>query len=426
MSAFSKKMTSYLLPNHRHFLLLVGVAVVLINLLVLSVHRGIGYGAALILICSVALLVFSFKRPPRPLEKNDKVLILGLVSLPLAVALSMLLHGDWIWSNLDKPLRFLLVIPVFLAIRHYGLHRNYLLIGAIGGAIAAGCFGYYQKYVLGMGVAHGFTHKIPFGDISLMLGMFSLAIFVPSKENRKVPIWLLVLAFVGFCFGLLGSICSGTRGGWVALPFLLWLVLSFSISSRLLRWLIYTVCLASLIGIYQGNALVNSQVDLAVDKTILYFEEGVAEGSAGSRLEMWRGAWNMFLEHPLMGVGKEGYRPEAERMKAEGLFNTDVYDHPHNDFLNLLAELGVMGGIAFVLLYGLFVYFFTRWRNTDPQLACLGLLLVFGYFDFSLTQAMFEHNISTSFLALNVAVIAGMLSHCYHSAPPKEAIRNPA
>ncbi|MEH6625784.1 MAG: O-antigen ligase family protein [Motiliproteus sp.] len=393
-------------------LMVASAGLLLVNLLVLSVNRGIGYGAGLLLLSSVILLMISLKRESKPLTGNDRIFVLSLIVFPAAVAISMALHGDWHWSSLDKPLRFLLVVPVFLVIRYFGLSRNFLFIGAIVGAIAAGSFGYYQKYIIGMDVAHGFTHKIPFGDISLMLGMFSLAVIVPSK-NWKAPKWLLVLAVVGFGFGLLGSLCSGTRGGWVALPLLFWLILSSSVSNRKIRWGIFGAFVAILLLLYSSNSLVQGKVDRAVSTTQSYFSEGKIEGSAGSRFEMWRGAWTMFVENPWIGVGKENYRPEAERMKAEGRFHTDIYDHPHNDMFNLLAELGIIGGLAMVLLYGLLIRFFAHWRHIDPQLACAGLLLTFGYIDFSLTQAMFEHNISTSFLALNVAAIAGMLSHSY-------------
>ena len=392
-----------------------GAGVLLVNLLVLSVNRGIGYGAAILLLSSIGLLIITLKRDTTPLTTNDRLFIGALIVFPVAVAISMLLHGDWVWSSIDKPLRFLLVVPAFLVIRHFGMSRNILFIGAIGGAIAAGSLGYYQKYVIGLNVANGFTHKIPFGDISLMLGMFSLAALIPGK-NWKAPLWLSVLAVLGFGFGLLGSLCSGTRGGWIALPLLFWLILSTAITSRKLRWGLFSGFVVLLLLIYSNNSLVQSKVDRAVTTTQSYFAEGKIEGSAGTRLEMWKGALTIFAENPWIGVGKEQYSTAAERLKAEGRFKTDIYDHPHNDMFNLLAELGVIGGLALLLLYGLLIRFFVHWRHVDPQLACMGLLLCFGYVDFSLTQAMFEHNISTSFLAINVAVIGGMLSHCYQQS----------
>ena len=398
------------LPLVKGLLFAAAGCLLLANLLVLSVHRGIGYGALPLCLVSIVLLFFVCGR--RRLESNEWLFIVAMSALPLGVAISMALHGAWDWSNLDKPLRFVLVIPIFLAVRHFGLPRQAFLWGAIGGAITAGSLGYYQKYIEGLEYAHGFTHKIPFGDISLMLGMFSLAMVIPSK-NFKAPVWLLGVALIAFVMGLLGSLCSGTRGGWIAIPPLMWLIFTMAIPGRKWRWGVFALFLVGLLGVYFSNALVKHKIDHAVNTTVAYFTENKVKSDAGDRFEMWRGAWTLFKENPWKGVGKENYRPSVEQMKEEGRFFANIYDHPHNDILNLMAELGVLGCLVFLILYVFPIRFFMKWRFVEPQLSCAGLVLICGYGIFSLTQSMLEHNISTSFLALNIAVIAGMLSHSY-------------
>lgn len=64
-------------------------------------------------------------------------------------------------------------------------------------------------------------------------------------------------------------------------------------------------------------------------------------------------AWNMFLDRPILGHGPKLYRVKCVDPKyAVGI--TPCHPHPHNFYIQLLAETGVFG---FLFLAGLFFYF---------------------------------------------------------------------
>jgi len=70
--------------------------------------------------------------------------------------------------------------------------------------------------------------------------------------------------------------------------------------------------------------------------------------SLSDRFDMWRSAWDMFLEAPFLGTGLgtftlryPAFRPFSETSSA-GFF-------AHNDYLQLLAELGIVGFLAWFL-----------------------------------------------------------------------------
>ena len=64
-------------------------------------------------------------------------------------------------------------------------------------------------------------------------------------------------------------------------------------------------------------------------------------------------ALNMFLDKPILGQGPKLFRVKCKDPKyAEGISPCDV--HPHNFYIQLLAETGILG---FSFLAGLFIYF---------------------------------------------------------------------
>ena len=69
------------------------------------------------------------------------------------------------------------------------------------------------------------------------------------------------------------------------------------------------------------------------------------------RMAHWQAGWAMFLDHPWLGVGAGNYA-EAYSTYFVGMWR-EALGHAHNYYLNILAELGIVGGAILVLLLGL-------------------------------------------------------------------------
>ena len=54
-----------------------------------------------------------------------------------------------------------------------------------------------------------------------MLGVLTIALFQPQWRFKKR--WLL-LALLGLFCGVFASLASGTKGGWISMPFLVWVM----------------------------------------------------------------------------------------------------------------------------------------------------------------------------------------------------------
>jgi O-antigen ligase len=68
------------------------------------------------------------------------------------------------------------------------------------------------------------------------------------------------------------------------------------------------------------------------------------EVTEGKRAAMRKGTWRIFLDHPLVGTGlgtlQIVYPP------YETLYDGKIVNHTHNDYLEALAETGVLGGLC--------------------------------------------------------------------------------
>jgi O-antigen ligase len=72
--------------------------------------------------------------------------------------------------------------------------------------------------------------------------------------------------------------------------------------------------------------------------------EGANEYSVVTRTEYWRGAWQMFLDRPLAGVGLGAF-PTAYPAYGRSSVRNERLEQAHNDYLQLLADAGLIGAI---------------------------------------------------------------------------------
>ena len=93
-------------------------------------------------------------------------------------------------------------------------------------------------------------------------------------------------------------------------------------------------------------------IDIAIVGTFFGVEK-VAERLQGSSIEkesrdeVSRDTLNMWLDNPILGAGAGSYKYAYPSYKSDDVTSTRLYDYAHNDYLQFLAEFGV---IAFLLL----------------------------------------------------------------------------
>lgn len=138
------------------------------------------------------------------------------------------------------------------------------------------------------------------------------------------------------------------------------------------------------------------------------------ENSVGFRFMMWRFAFEQYLQHPLVGLGKDRFEAARQAYIEQGAVSPAMQElfavaHTHNQYLQELVMRGLPGLIAMLgmfvalLLLGLNMARHTPWAGY----ALASLILAFAVF--GLTEVTLKHSYkiyTLCFLCLAVFVMA--------------------
>ena len=159
-----------------------------------------------------------------------------------------------------------------------------------------------------------------------------------------------------------------------------------------------------------GQALRMEQNQSAVYGTVvsrLGTISATVEGS-NARLQHWSTAVDYIKKHPLTGSGYGNWKLAS--IPYEKYYVNDFYltNHVHNDFLEITAESGLPGGILYmglfvVLLFYLLSTLFKARPYQDKILALVGLMLLAGYFTDAFFNFPMERPVMQFFFALMLA-----------------------
>ena len=135
------------------------------------------------------------------------------------------------------------------------------------------------------------------------------------------------------------------------------------------------------------------------------------------RLEQWRLTWKMIQDYPITGSGAGTYE-HIFPLYREGTLRPLIYDHAHNDYLELLSGYGIVGSLllAAAVVSILFVVMRAYRRRHDPlirgmlfaSLAGSGSMLFFGIVDYNFH---IPANAAYFFVLLGIGIAAARLPH---------------
>lgn len=150
-----------------------------------------------------------------------------------------------------------------------------------------------------------------------------------------------------------GLAVTFSRGGWVAAAAGVFLLLGFLLchrNHRLRAGLVLVLLLA-------GGGVFTARV---LSHTLTYIRRVANPGDSGSsvldtesRVQMWTAAVHMWRDHPWWGVGPGHFDSRFREYRPEGFQQRP--EHAHDDYLELLADWGVAGGVIVFGGVGIFV-----------------------------------------------------------------------
>ncbi|TAG35451.1 MAG: O-antigen ligase family protein [Polaromonas sp.] len=107
---------------------------------------------------------------------------------------------------------------------------------------------------------------------------------------------------------------------------------------------------------------INDRVMLGVTEAQNYATD-TTETSLGRRMVMYSTTMDMIREHPILGVGTGGYKQFFSAMAAQRYtgWRAQPFDDPHNQYLFVWAENGIVGLATFLLML------FVIWRKCNAS-----------------------------------------------------------
>ncbi|MGG1944449.1 O-antigen ligase family protein [Trinickia sp. NRRL B-1857] len=351
-----------------------------------------------------------------PFDPLVKFMCIALAGPLCATLASELWHGRFVLNLLDAPWRFLAAVPILLALRRMPLRALQwsdcsFAIGAIGALAVAYVWPFNESTRLRL----PFLDSIHYGDIALVMGLLSgLSIDWWRKDRLSIRL----LKVVGLLAGLAASVLSGSRGGWLALPVIVPLVVYVYGREKSRSWRI-AVLLAMFFALIAVCAVSREVQHRLFDiwSDIVQYSHGHKDTSTGLRLQLYSAAISLTWHHPLFGAGPNGFANAMPAFERSGAITPAAaavgYGEAHNQLLADTANYGMIAGLAGIAVHFMPGWLFARHLKARSHAvrgaAVLGLTFVVSFFVFGLTVETFDLKMVVSFYASIVAILAGIV-----------------
>ena len=184
----------------------------------------------------------------------------------------------------------------------------------------------------------------------------------------------LLAAFV-LIMGVTGLLILNTRSTYVGLLIIaiIFIATTLYFKSKQNKKAIFTQIAYLIIPVIIGYFIANMFLGTAVQMQDAQGGYGTVTKRIGditvaseenSRLRLWKNAIDYSIKHPLIGCGYGNWKLAS--IPYEIFHTTELFVpyHAHNDFFEMFADLGILGGLSFALLFLLVpIITFSIWKN---------------------------------------------------------------
>jgi putative inorganic carbon (hco3(-)) transporter len=384
------------------FLMIVPLIPIKMKVGLLPLSADFIFGSALILVG--ILYVIITKKGKNEIEKllnskDIKVLVIATLVV-LFISVISISYAANKTVAITEILRFIEYIAIFMLIilivdettieRSFKVFYLTMIFACVFGI--AQVFFNWSKFLAG-----GFLGKeriyATFVNPNYWGAAINLVIFYPiinlmeKKKSAKVDILALAIFLITMLF------CS-TRGAWIG--FMIGLVLIFFLKYK--NRLIY------LIGSF----------------AILYFIPSIKNRFgetlyATERLNVWKTGFLMFKDNMLLGVGNGNYiyRYKEYIKKYPELQQRKPQYSVHNSYIKMFSELGILGGVSFVLIYLVLFNMAFKIYKSSTKYKTIALAFI-GFGAAYLFQNFFNNLVFVPQLNVFVWIICALLYKAYY------------
>ncbi|MGB4724284.1 MAG: O-antigen ligase family protein, partial [Sediminibacterium sp.] len=236
----------------------------------------------------------------------------------------------------------------------------------------------------------------------------------------------LLAAFV-LVMGVTGLLILNTRSTYVGLLIItiIFIATTLYFKSKQNKKAIFTqiayLIIPVIIGYFIANVFLSTAVQMqdsqggygTVTKRI---GDITVASEQNSRLRLWKNAIDYSIHHPLIGCGYGNWKLAS--IPYEIFHTTELFVpyHAHNDFFEMFADLGLLGGLSFALLFLLVpIITFSIWKNKSFNNLHLAATILFMAVTCYAVDAFLnfpaERTAMQSILAIAAALICTPISY---------------
>lgn len=299
-----------------------------------------------------------------------------LLAFFLWIGLAMLWSSAPWAERIDKwwSWRKLLYLPVALAVFRFEPAKKALLVVFVFVCAVymvlswLGYFGWIELWTTPNWVLRNHSTQ---GIFFALASVISISLVI----RGSLPFWgrlALIFCLLGFIANIL-FILTG-RTSYLSLLVMSSVFVFFSTGR--LRWLLSGITIFVIsVGLY-FSPTANQRISMAVDNATHAFDEERAFSSLGVRMLFWKNAAEIIVENPVLGVGTASFRAafESKLDDESGWRRDESTDDPHNQYLLIASEFGLVGLGMFMLLLASLLF-----PSRIGLFEILGLVLVLSY-----------------------------------------------
>lgn len=343
---------------------------------------------------AILLLYKGFRYGEWPkLESSWVKVIIAYEVLELIVALSSSSPKTSLNVVLTVFTRIIIILLPLCAIRTKE-HLRGFFIAFLTSLSVANLYSLYQFVFVAGKQPTGFMPltTIYGAQLVLVLGILFMAWFEKSAKNLRMVILPNILAVM--CI----LVASGARGA--LLGALMTILLLPIVVPEYRKQMIATL----LVGFTFFGAAVFVFNPYNLKDRMMSLSSPTQESSANERLYMWKGAYRIWFDYPLLGVGQGEYGTYYKDYKYRDA-KAQYYSQPHSNIMKALAEGGIFSVIAYFLLYGFVLYWlFKEYKQNGNNLALMAFLMTIAFHLDGLTETMNAQNSRIFWLAIGTVL----------------------
>jgi len=318
-------------------------------------------------------LVFIWRYPQYRPKKSW--LTGGLIAYFLVILISCFTGVDFnlsFWGDAERMLgffhllHFLIFYYILITVFRSWLEWKILLLASIAVAVIVSLFG-----LLGAN-PHSTIGNTAYVSGYLIFNLY-FCVLLFFRSSAKIWRWWLLVPVIIMFLEFRNMHTSGAIIGLAISVLLLFLLLGLTHVNKQIRRLSLAIFILAIVGIIFIFSQYNSSWFQNSFLKNLTFQKATFQ----TRLISWRGAWQDFGNHPILGTGFGNYAVTFDKYFDPTFFNyvrnETYFDRAHNNLIDIASTTGVLGLITYLSIFiVVLIYLWKEFRRNGGRASASG------------------------------------------------------